>query len=78
MIRKKEASEIKERTNPEQWFLEQLRDYTQRQPRGDKTPECPGKEPPNTTSSELALPMTPNLPTVSPFSATSKPSGKRE
>jgi len=41
MIRKKEAKEIKGHTNPEQWFLEQLRAYTQRQPKGDKTPECP-------------------------------------
>ena len=41
MIRKKEAREIKGHTNPEQWFLEQLRVYTQRQPRSDKTPECP-------------------------------------
>lgn len=41
MIRMKEAREIKEHTNPEQWFLEQLRAYTQRQPRGNKTPECP-------------------------------------
>jgi hypothetical protein len=41
MIRKNEAREIKGHTNPEQWFLEQLRAYTQRQPRGEKTPECP-------------------------------------
>src|ERR1700739_429774 len=41
MIRKKEAREIKGHTNPEKWFLEQLRAYTQRQPRGNKTPECP-------------------------------------
>ncbi len=41
MIRKKEAKEIKGHTNPEQWFVEQLRAYTQRQPKGDKTPECP-------------------------------------
>src|SRR5580658_3865893 len=41
MIRMKEAREIKGQTNPEQWFLEQLRAYTQRQPRGDKTPDCP-------------------------------------
>ncbi len=27
--------------NPEQWFVEQLRAYTQRQPRGERTPECP-------------------------------------
>ena len=42
MIRKKEAKEIKGHANPEEWFVEQLRAYTQRQPRGDKTPECPG------------------------------------
>src|SRR5579863_7874837 len=41
MIRKKEAKEIKGHANPEQWFVEQLRAYTQRQPKGDKTPECP-------------------------------------
>ena len=41
MIRKKEAREIKGHTNPEQWFLEQVRAYTQRQPRSSKTPECP-------------------------------------
>lgn len=27
--------------NPEQWFVEQLRAYTQRQPRGERTTECP-------------------------------------
>jgi len=27
--------------NPEQWFVEQLRAYTQRQPRSERTPECP-------------------------------------
>src|SRR5215469_8936007 len=42
MIRMKGTREIKEQTHPEQWFVEQLRAYTQRQPRGDKTPECPG------------------------------------
>src|ERR1700741_275073 len=41
MVRKKEATPIKEHLNPEQWFLEQLRAYTQRQPRTDRTPECP-------------------------------------
>ena len=41
MIRMKEATEIKGHTNPEQWFVEQLRAYTQRQPRSAKTPECP-------------------------------------
>ena len=32
---------IKGQTNPEQWFVEQLRVYTQRQPRDERTPECP-------------------------------------
>lgn len=32
---------IKEQTNPEQWFVEQLRAYTRRQPRGARTPDCP-------------------------------------
>jgi len=32
---------IKGNTNPEQWFVEQLRVYTQRQPRDERTPECP-------------------------------------
>jgi len=32
---------IKGNTNPEQWFVEQLRAYTQRQPRSERTPECP-------------------------------------
>lgn len=32
---------IKGNTNPEQWFVEQLRAYTQRQPRSESTPECP-------------------------------------
>ena len=41
MIRTKEARAIKEHINPEQWFLEQLRAYTQRQPRTERTPECP-------------------------------------
>ncbi len=41
MIQMKEATEIKGHTNPEQWFVEQLRAYTQRQPRSGKTPECP-------------------------------------
>jgi hypothetical protein len=27
--------------NPEQWFVEQLRAYTKRQPRSERTPECP-------------------------------------
>jgi len=41
MVRKKEARKIKEHTNPEQWFVEQLRAYTQRQPRSARTPDCP-------------------------------------
>ena len=41
MIRKREAGKIKGHTNPEQWFVEQLRAYTQRQPRSARTPECP-------------------------------------
>lgn len=32
---------IKGNTNPEQWFVEQLRAYTRRQPRGARTPDCP-------------------------------------
>lgn len=32
---------IKGNTNPEQWFVEQLRAYTQRQARVARTPECP-------------------------------------
>ena len=32
---------IKGNTNPEQWFVEQLRTYAQRQPRSESTPECP-------------------------------------
>jgi hypothetical protein len=32
---------IKGHINPEQWFVEQLRVYTQRQPRDAKTPDCP-------------------------------------
>jgi hypothetical protein len=39
--RKSEVGEIKGRTNPEQWFVEQLRIYTQRRPRSARTPECP-------------------------------------
>jgi len=41
MVRTKEAKPIKGPSNPEQWFLEQLRAYTQRQPRTERTPECP-------------------------------------
>jgi hypothetical protein len=41
-MRKNEVRTIKGPTNPEQWFVEQLRVYTQRQPRSAKTPECPG------------------------------------
>jgi hypothetical protein len=40
-MRKNEVRKIKGHTNPEQWFVEQLRAYTQRQPRGARTPECP-------------------------------------
>jgi len=32
---------IKGKTNPEQWFIEQVRTYTQRQPQSARTPECP-------------------------------------
>ncbi|HKR26585.1 MAG TPA: hypothetical protein VJT08_07525 [Terriglobales bacterium] len=41
MIRTKEGRKIREHTNPEQWFVEQLRSYTQRQPRGPRTDDCP-------------------------------------
>ena len=41
MIWKREARTIKEQANHEQWFVEQLRAYTQRQPRGASTPDCP-------------------------------------
>lgn len=40
-MRKNEVRKIKGNTNPEQWFVEQLRTYTQRQPRSARTPECP-------------------------------------
>ena len=40
-MRKNEVRKIKGNTNPEQWFVEQLRTYTQRQPRSESTPECP-------------------------------------
>lgn len=40
-MRKKAVGKIKEHSNPEQWFVEQLRAYTQRQPRGARTPDCP-------------------------------------
>jgi hypothetical protein len=40
-MRKNEVRKIKGNTNPEQWFVEQLRVYTQRQPRSERTPECP-------------------------------------
>ena len=40
-MRKNEVRKIKGNTNPEQWFVEQLRVYTQRQPRSARTPECP-------------------------------------
>lgn len=41
LMRKNEVRKIKGNTNPEQWFVEQLRAYTQRQPRSARTPECP-------------------------------------
>ena len=41
LTRKNEVRKIKGNTNPEQWFVEQLRAYTQRQPRSARTPECP-------------------------------------
>jgi hypothetical protein len=41
IFRKREARKIKGHNNPEHWFIEQLRAYTQRQPRGERTPECP-------------------------------------
>ena len=40
-MRKNEVRAIKGNANPEQWFVEQLRAYTQRQPRSARTPECP-------------------------------------
>ena len=40
-MRKNEVRKIKGNTNPEQWFVEQLRTYAQRQPRSESTPECP-------------------------------------
>lgn len=41
LTRKEEVRKIKGNTNPEQWFVEQLRVYTQRQPRSARTAECP-------------------------------------
>jgi len=41
ILRTNEAKAIRERPNPEQWFLEQLHAYTLRQPRGARTPDCP-------------------------------------
>jgi hypothetical protein len=41
ILRTKEAKAIRGHTNPEQWFLDQLRAYTLRQPRGARTPDCP-------------------------------------
>jgi|SRR5579872_1069901 len=41
MIWGKEARNIKAHSNPEQWLVEQLRGYTQRQPRGPRTADCP-------------------------------------
>lgn len=40
-MRKNKVRKIKGNTNPEQWFVEQLRVYTQRQPRDARTPDCP-------------------------------------
>ena len=40
-MRKNEVRKIKGNTNAEQWFVEQLRSYAQRQPRSESTPECP-------------------------------------
>ena len=41
LTQKNEVRAIKGNANPEQWFVEQLRAYTQRQPRSAHTPECP-------------------------------------
>ena len=41
LMRKNEVRKIKGHTNPEQWFVEQMRVYTQRQARVARTPECP-------------------------------------
>jgi hypothetical protein len=41
LTRKNEVRAIKENANPEQWFVEQLRAYTQRQGRVARTLECP-------------------------------------
>ena len=41
LMRKNEVRKIKGNTNPEQWFVEQLRAYSQRQPRSESTPDCP-------------------------------------
>jgi hypothetical protein len=41
LMRKNEVRKIKGNTNPEQWFVEQLRAYAQRQPRSARTPQCP-------------------------------------
>jgi hypothetical protein len=41
LTQKNEVRAIKGNANPEQWFVEQLRVYTQRQPRSARTPECP-------------------------------------
>ena len=40
-MRKKAVRKINGNTNPEQWFVEQLRAYTQRQARVARTPDCP-------------------------------------
>jgi len=41
LMRKEEVRKIKANTNPEKWFVEKLRAYTQRQARVARTPECP-------------------------------------
>ncbi len=41
MIRMREARPIRQHANPEQWFLDQLRAYALRQPRGARTADCP-------------------------------------
>lgn len=40
ILLKKAGKAIKKHTNPEQWFLEQLDAYTQRQASVEKTPDC--------------------------------------
>lgn len=41
LMRKNGVRKIKRNNNPEQWFVERLRAYTQRQPQRARTPECP-------------------------------------